>query len=242
MARKQAYLEKAAENNDFTLSDLKETEEKLQSAIQSRLNKHWKRSRLKSGEDYWLLEGNHGVWLAFNDYELHEELRETKTECDSHLVKAVAFAHLEGFQERGTTIAVPGGLARYHKSNFWYPIYVPFPDEWRNGEWHSLQRLQELVSRYELSPAEALDYWAVERHNEDAVRWGGKRNVQPEAVRKNIRQAKEKLNDEDLGAAHETERFQIVPTDEVPDDKPHDEEKDLFYIPTTEQVDEFPVE
>ena len=61
MARKQAYLEKAAENNDFTLSDLKETEEKLQSAIQSRLNKHWKRSRLKRGEDYWLLEGNHGV-------------------------------------------------------------------------------------------------------------------------------------------------------------------------------------
>lgn len=242
MGRKQDYMEKAAANNDFTLSDLKETEEKLQSAIQSRLNEHWKRSRLQSGEDYWLLEDNHGVWLAFNDYELHEELRKAKIECDSDLVKVVAFAYLEEFQQRDATLAVPGGIARYHKSDLWYPIYVPFPDEWRNGEWHSLQRLQELVSRYKLSPAEALDYWAIERHNEDAISWGGKRNVQPEAVRKNVRQAKEKLNDGDLGAAHETEQIQIVSTDEVPNEKPHDNEKDLFYIPTEEQVNEFTIE
>jgi hypothetical protein len=117
------------------------------------------------------------------------------------------------------TLAVPGAIARYHKSDLWYPIHVPYPDEWQNGEWHSFQRFQELVSRYELSPAEALDYWAVERNNEDALSWGGKRNVQPEAVRKNIRQAKEKLNDEDLGAAHKTEQIQIVPAGDVPDEQ-----------------------
>jgi hypothetical protein len=242
MGQKQDYMEKAAANNDFTLSDLKETEKKLRSAIQSRLNEHWKRSRLRSGRDYWLLEDHHGVWLAFNDYELYEELREAKTECDSNLVKVVAFAHLEGFQQMDKTIAVPGEIARYHENDLWYPIYVPFPEEWQNGEWHSLQRLQELVSRYNLSPAEALDYWAIQRHNEDAMSWSGKRNVQPEAVRKNARQAKEKLNDEDLGATHEAERIQTVPTDEVPQDKPHDEEKDLFYIPTEEQANEFTVE
>jgi hypothetical protein len=242
MGRKQEYLENVAANNDCTLAELKETEEKLQSAIQSRLNKHWKRSRLRSGEDYWLYENGQGVWLAFNEYELREELREAKIECDTSLVKVVAFGHLEEFQQGGATIAVPGGIARYHKSDLWYPIYVPFPDEWQNGEWHSLQRLQELVSRYELSPAEALDYWAVEHHNEDGVSWGGKRNVQPEAIRKNVRQAKEKLDDEDLGAAHEKERFRVVPTDEVPDENIHDEEKDLFYIPTEEQADEVSVE
>jgi len=237
MGRKQNYLEEAAENNDFSLSELEEVEEKLVSAIQSRLNKHWKHSQLRSGEDYWLLEDGQGVWLALNDYELHEELREADIECNSRLVKVVAFGHLVGFQQQNATIAVPGAIARYNKSDLWYPIYVPFPEEWQNGERHSRQRLQRLVSRYNMSPAEALDYWATTRHNEDSNSWGAKRDVQPEAVRKNVRQAKEKLNDEDLGAAHEKEKIRIVSTDEVPSDKPHDEEKDLFYIPTEEHLD-----
>lgn len=239
MGQKQDYLEEAAANNNFTVADLEGVEGKLQSAIQDRLNEHWEKCRLQGGEDYWLRENHNGVWLALNEYELHEELREAEVEVDNNLVKVVAFAHLEGFQQMNATIAVPGGIARYHKHDFWYPIFVPFPEEWQKGEWHSLQRLQELVSRYKLSPAEALDFWAVERHNEDGVSWGGKRDVQPEAVRKNVRQAKEKLKDDDLGAAHEKERFRVVSVDEVPDDKPHDEDEDPFYIPTTEQVDGF---
>lgn len=238
MGKKQDHFEKAADKNDFSLSDIKEADEKIQSAIQSRLNRHWKQSRLRGGEDYWLFEDDHGVWLVFSEYEIYEELREAKIECDNRLVQVVALGHLEEFQQTGCTIAVPGGIARYHKSNNWYPIYVPFPEEWQNGEWHSFQRMHELVCRYELSPAEALDFWAVERHGEDAISWGGKRDVQAEAVRKNVRQAEEKLNDEELGAGHPKERFQVVPVDDVPYETPPDEEKDLFYIPTEEQENE----
>lgn len=62
--------------------------------------------------------------------------------------------------------------------------------------------------------------------------WGGKRNVQAEAVRKNVRQAKEKLGDGELGAAHERTRIRAVSTDEIPADGPHDPETDVFYVPT----------
>jgi hypothetical protein len=239
MVTKQTYFEEAAENNDIPLSDIQQEEQKLLKVIQNRLNKHYKRSRLESGEDYWILQDGNGVWLALNGYELREELREEKVDIDDKILKIIAYGHLEDFQEWDRTIAVPGSIARYHKSDLWYPIYVPFPEPWNDGRRHALQRLQEYVSRYDLSPAETLDYWATEWHSEDAISWAGKRNVDPEAVRKNIRQAKDKLEDEEMGAAHESERIRAVPVDEVPADSPHDKDNDLFYVPTPDQAKEF---
>lgn len=44
-----------------------------------------------------------------------------------------------------------------------------------------------------LSPAEVVDYWMIEKTEFTPDNWAKIRDVQPEAVRKNVRQAKEKL-------------------------------------------------
>lgn len=115
----------------------------------------------------------------------------------------------------------------FHSAN----SQIAYPDRWLDGKWQPFQRFQELVARCEMSPAEALDYWAVHHANVDSIDWAANRDVDPEAVRKNIRQAKAKLNDENLEATHEAETFNVVRTDEIPAVESHYPDKDVFYVP-----------
>lgn len=229
------FITNAAADSEYTADELSQTAKELERAIQSRLVKHFERCRLKSGGDYWLLEdhrGRPGVWLAFNQFEFEEELRKADRDCDPGMLFAVASAYLEQFQARDLTIAIPGPVARSYNDPFFVPIHVGYPDGWEDGEWHAFQRFQELIWRYDMTPAEALDYWIVSRLNQSPSEWAGKRNVQAEAVRKNVRQASDKLLDDDLGAAHEREQIRPVNATDVPSDGLHDDEKDLFYVPT----------
>lgn len=241
MALGNDIAKELAAQNEYTVDDLRDTDQKLEEAIQSRLHKHFERCRLKTGSDYWLFEdlGGQSVWLAFTKHDLQEELRNTNTDIPYERLITVATAYLEEFQERGLTLAIPGMLARQLKEPLYFPIRVRYPDGWKNGEWHSYQRIEELVFRYEMSPAEALDWWAVERMNKDSTEWATKRGVGAEAIRKNIRQAKAALEDDELGVTREGEIVQVVSSDEVPSGGPHDPEKDLFYVPTEEQAKEF---
>ncbi|SEP33477.1 hypothetical protein SAMN05216388_10982 [Halorientalis persicus] len=238
MALSEQRLREKAANSEYTVDELDLLAESLERTLQSQLTEHFKQSRLKRGPDYWLLEDSHGVWLALSEYELQKMLKEAEVEFDSQKLLKIAFAHLESFQDMGYTIAVPMSVARYLEDSLFFAIYVRFPEEFQNGEYHTFQRFQELLYRYEMSPAEALDYWAVEHMNESARGWGAKRNVQPEAIRKNIRQAKEKLKDEELGATHENSVLRTASVDEIPPGKPHDPEKDLLYVPTEDYVEE----
>lgn len=230
-------LKETAAETGYTYDELVQTAEKLERAIQSRFHKHFERCHLSAGHDYWLLERRDGVWLAFNEAQLHDEMKRADIEFDPTKLKLVATAHLHAFQERDITIAVPGTVARSLRDPFFYPISVDTPDGWEEGQIYARQQFQELVSRYNCSPAEALDYWAVEEMYEDSISWAGKRNVDPEAVRKNVRQAKEKLNDDDLGATHENADIRPVRIDEVPAEKPHDPDEDMIYVPTEEMAE-----
>lgn len=240
MVLTEASLTEAAAESTYTREELSQTDQRLEQAIQSRIHYHFKRCRLRRGPNYWLLEdsrGDPGFWLALNKYDLTEEMREADYDYDSGRLFTVAYAYLEAFQSDGRTIAVPGTVGRSYDDPFFFPIHVRYPETWRDGEWHTLQRFQECVSRYEMSPAEALDYWAVERMGEQPADWAGKRDVQPEAVRKNVRQARQKRQDDELGSTHENGDIHPVAVEEVPDGRPHDAEADLFYVPTDESLE-----
>lgn len=238
MGVNERFLKDIAAESSYTLDELKEADEKLEKALQGELLEHFKKSRLQSGPDYWLLEDGGGVWLVFNMDGIEMELQSADVEYDYDKIWLVAYASLDEFQSKDLTVAVPGTVARSRKKHLYFPIYVRFPEEWQRGEQHAMQRLQELVSRYEMSPSEAMDWWAVQLMDEKPTEWARKRNIQPEGVRKNVRQAKEKLQDDDLGATHENGQFRPVSTDEIPAESPHDEDEDVFYVPTQEAAEE----
>lgn len=234
------HLSKVAAETTHTISDLRETADKLEQAIQSRLPEHFQSSRLYSGLDYWVLEHqdgrDRGIWLAFNKFELHEEMRETDIEFGSKRLLAVAHAHLDQFQALDLTLAIPGPISRKYEDPFFFPIFVSYPPNWEDSEWNTYQRFEELVGRYGLTPAEALDYWVLTRTNFNPTDWAGTRDVHPEAVRKNVRQAKDKMADIDAEPRRERNQIRAVDIDDIPDDSPHDTDTDLFYIPTAESA------
>ncbi|WP_267639646.1 hypothetical protein [Haloarchaeobius amylolyticus] len=237
MGVSNSYLRPFAENNEFTMEDLSKTDADLERAIQRNLLEHFKHARLNTGMDNWVIENRDGVWLAFNEYELQEELRRADIEFDPAQLNAVAHAHLNSFQDIGITLEIPGSISRSYEDPFFFPVFVKYPEGWKDGIAHTHQRFKELVFRYEMSPAEALDYWVLGNTSEETKSWATARNVNPEAIRKNIRQAESKLEDDDLGASHRNSVIQAVSIEDVPEDKPHDPEADRFYIPTDEQIE-----
>lgn len=234
----ERFIERFAAENEVTKSDLEEYAEEIHEALQENLHEHFRRCRLESGSDYWILEHpRDGVWLALTKYQIQEELRKTDHEIDHEKIHAVAHASLDEFQNKGWTVEVPGSVWRSRDADIFFPIYVRYPEGWMEGQYFTFQRIQEFVWRYEMSPAEAMDYWTTEYMNRKPESWAGKRNVGPEAIRKNVRQAKEKLDDPENGATHEKAQFKTVSLDDVPEDKIHDTDKDVVYVPTSEQAD-----
>jgi hypothetical protein len=230
------HLTEAAAHSEYTVDELKEAEEKLERVLRGELIEEFKKARLRSGPDRWLLQEAHrqGYWLGYTEYELNEFVRESDEEIEEELIWRIAHSHLERFQEMGLTFSISGTRGRSLKDAMHYPIYVEVTDDWRRGEYNAFQRLTEHVSRYGLSPAEALDYFAVERFNMEPHEWAARRDVQPEAVRKNVRQARDKF--EEVKSTHEYERrnFQLHKLKDVAETAPHDEENDRFIVPDTD--------
>jgi len=125
----------------------------------------------------------------------------------------------------------------YAKINdpIYYPIFVEKTDDWKNGYYHAMQMFRLYLHHYEMSAAEALDYWALEKTNTDTTEWAKARRVGREAVRKNARKGSEKLTDESSGITHPKNQISAVNVDEVPDDLVED---DRVYIPLREDLDE----
>lgn len=240
MALSDTHLTAAAAESRYTSDELEATDHNLERVLQSRLPEHFMHSRLRGGPNYWVLEQRQGqdkgVWLAFNKYELREEMREADQDYDADRLYAVAGAYLDQFQSMGLTLAVPGPIGRKFEDPFFYPVHVSYPEHWLNSEWHTFQRFEELVGEYGLSPAEALDYWVTTRTNKDSIDWSGARGVQPEAIRKNIRQAKAQIEDNDGEPRRERNRIRAINVDELPQGDPHDPDEDMFYVPTEESL------
>ncbi len=87
------------------------------------------------------------------------------------------------------------------------------------------------TSRAEMSASEALDYWVTERMGKRADRWAGFRDVGAEAVRKNRRQARDKVAENGLGSGYENNNITAVSEEEMPDDGVYDDENDRYFMP-----------
>lgn len=222
----------------YSETELSQLAEKVNEAFQANLNEHFKRSRLESGRDYWILEDSRGVWLARSRYDVRKQLRDEDYDCDLEMLDELLEAYIYDFQLLDMTLKIPGTVARSLEDPLFVPIYIDFPEGWDTGQFYTLQRFSELIWRYELTPSEALDYWAVKRMKTDSQKWAGRRDVSPEAIRKNIRQAEEKLSDDELGASHPNGTIQAAPLDEVPEDNHFDRDVDRVYIPARDAVTE----
>lgn len=234
-----AGIQLRATECSYSEAELSELAEEVNRAYRENLNSHFKAARLQSGRNYWILEDSHGVWLAQTAYDVGKQLRDADIEYHAAMLSELLEAYLYNFQLDGLTVKIPGAVARSIDNPLFVPVYVDFPDGWDTGQFYTLQRFSELIWRYELTPAEALDYWAVKRMDTDTHRWAGRRDVGAEAIRKNIRQAEEKLSDDDLGATHPNGTIEAVLLDEVPDDgDPHDSDADRFYVPRRDAVTE----
>lgn len=73
------------------------------------------------------------------------------------------------------------------------PFIIDYPDNWALAR-EMIHQHWGYFLHQRLSPAELLDYWMVQKTEFTPKNWAKVRDVHPEAVRKNIRQAKNKLS------------------------------------------------
>jgi hypothetical protein len=230
-----------AAESSYTLSELKDAHETIVADLQSSLTDIYEQAVLRGDyPDRWVMEyRDKGVWLAYSHTEMFHRVREMDADIDMEVVELVLFASLDHMQHRDKyTLSVPGGLLRNRGSAradrddpFYCPVFVPFPDQWKSGQRYTLHQFERLVSQYGLSPAEAMDYWVVDCQNVSPRSWAKLRGVTADAVRKNIRQAKEAFSEGGVDTKHDSITIEVAPLSEIPDDTPHDEDRDRFFTP-----------
>ena len=226
------FVRESAAESEYTVSQVEEAVQTIHDAVQDNLYDHYDDALNSGGPDHLLYEIGDEVYFALSPLEVVKEVRDYGAELDKYLVIAGADAYLRFFQDNGHTVSISGTLARHRSHPNFYPIRVFKTEEWKRGEAHALQMFQAYTSRAEMSAAEALDYWASNRMRDGAMGWAGYRDVGPEAVRKNRRQAEEKLDENGLGSGHENNDIRAVPTEKIPENGTHDEDEDRYYIPT----------
>lgn len=72
------------------------------------------------------------------------------------------------------------------------PFVIDYPENWARAR-ENIQSHWGHFFSHGFSPAEAIDYWMTQKTEFTPENWAKVRDVQPEAVRKNVRQAKDKL-------------------------------------------------
>jgi len=221
----------AAAESEYAIEEVERVAQVIHDAVQDNLYEHYDGALNSGGADNLLYEIGDEVIFALSPYDLFREVRDYGEEVENGLVLTAAEAFLKNFQAGGETVAVAGTLARSRDPPMFYPIKVFKTDEWKRGEAHALQMFEAYTSRAKMSASEALDYWATERMGHTPEKWAGYRDVGSEAVRKNRRQAKDKIGENGLGSGHENNNIHVAFLDDVPEDGPYDEDEDRYLVP-----------
>jgi len=96
---------------------------------------------------------------------------------------------------RGRDLLTTGrghSVAEHPEDMISFVIQLPPQESW-NWVTRELALWFEELAKGGMTPAEMLDYWAVEEQGYTPKDWAEPRGVSAEAVRKNVRQAEEKL-------------------------------------------------
>lgn len=225
---------------DRTAEEIGAAVETLHDVIDAKLLEHYKKCWLEGGDNHRILSfpADNAVWFAFNRLQLEKEVRESDYELEPDLIIYAAQANKVSLNETwDATIKMPVQFARKYTNIAYYPIRISKSDDWERGIQHVMQIFENYLFNYDMSPAEALDLWAVDRMDMQAWEWAKVRQVGDEAVRKNVRQARDKFSDDENGRTYDVNDISTAKIEDIPDEF-HDTENDMIYMPTYEQTGE----
>lgn len=204
------YLSEALDHTDVSPDRLESLLEELQANLYASVEKLVNQAWFFGGVDNYLSTFNtyEGVWFGFTrDDLLHTHLDDRQVTPDELL--AVYIAHESFARDRFNLIVdVPDDHGQNLRDRVYFPVYIELPEAWRRGYKFTAIELKRLCQR-ELRPAEVLDYWVCVKLEADKEQWIAARGVDREAINKNIRQAKAKLQDESTALNYDIDRIGV---------------------------------
>jgi len=209
----------AAADHAITVDQLSHALGQIQHALEPHINTYYEEAWLQGGEQNHLLDTPEGIFFGFTTTGLYNKKEISILDIGKDTFKAVRDAHQNQAEVWGFDIDRPTSYADTYVDDF-YPFYIQYPDNWLDAQYHARLRMKQLLS-YNLTPAEALDYWALEDGaasldtNSERQRWHSIRGVGREAINKTLRQARNKLNDPDNQPYHEKQDIQITEIEKI---------------------------
>lgn len=210
---KNDCIRDAAADHPVTTKQVRNVLRELQTALESKLNSLYEDAWIWGGAQTHLYDTEDGVFFAMTSHHLMQLL----DDVDKDAFRAACVAHEYQAQLLGFTVDRPTSYADNLKSDY-QPVFVRYPDHWLDALHHARQRMMYLL-HHDLTPAEALDFWALEHGmgclsgDQARRRWHVARDVDREAVRKTRRQAKEKLRDVDRQPYYKEQDIETIEVD-----------------------------
>lgn len=207
----------AAADHPVTYDQLDHALGQIQHALEPQLNSFYEEAWLQGGEQNHLVDTPDGVFFGFTPTMLYNREEISDLDLDKDTFKTVRDAHQNQAEIWGFDVDRPTSYADTYVDDF-YPFYIQYPDNWLEAQYHATLRMKRLLT-YNLTPAEALDFWALEDGtasldtNREQQRWHGIRDVGREAVNKTLRQARDKLTDPDNQPYHEKQDIKTTEID-----------------------------
>ena len=185
----------AASETSLNTTEVESVLNEFQGGLEDEFYSEMKNNFVPGGSEEFLVKGlNGGYWFAIYATKFRSIIGREMSD-DERL--AIAIAHETEFQNQGLAMEIPQTYVNSHDVEWLIPVMVASSDEFHRGVDASYFHLLRLVS-YDLTPAEALDYFVVEDGGWDKETWIARRGVGREAVNKNLRAAREKLDQSDL--------------------------------------------
>lgn len=181
-------IREIAQTEAVTAGQLSTILDRIEEAAQRSLDEYLDAAWNAPGSETTLVAENAGAYVFAVEAGTWEAISE-KLSLNDREVSAARTAHEEHASDLLTTTASPRFSFDEREA-----LVVNYPDNWDFCQ----EMVEWKLSRWAfwgLSPAEILDYWMVEERSWEPRQWANERQVGAEAVRKNVRQAREKLND-----------------------------------------------
>lgn len=220
----ESAIKEAAAQTALDTNAVVDVLHRLNTAIGDQLFKQYTRSFTGGGPHNFILEHRDFVVFAYHRGELSDFLDKPAT---SDAVRAAEIAHSYQAQEKhGFGLSVSNSVLSNLKEPYrvYTPIFVDYPDDWETAQLIGAFRLLESF-QWGVTPAEAVDHWLFELQAVDMQKLGGLRDVEYESMRKNVKRAQQKFqNDEnqpyyDVNDIRSLNLDQIRGKDALPEDR-----------------------
>lgn len=212
----ESAVRTAASETEFTVGELNELLDDFQESLEGEFYDLMRFNFVPGGSEEFLIRGlKDGYWFGMHVSEL-APLFDTEVSTEERV--AIAYAHEVEFRNQGMAIEIPQSWANHRNIEDYVPVMVASTGEFERGFQASIFHLMRLVS-YDMTPAEALDYYVVEDREWDKEEWIARRGVGREAINKNLRSARDKLDQEDLSnderLIHPAENIRAISREEL---------------------------